>query len=344
MKEVRLQKYIADCGITSRRKAEDLIVQGRVSVNGQVKRELGVKVMPYKDAVLVDGKIADLEAVEKIYMVMNKPRGIMTTVSDPEGRKTVLDLCQEISERIYPVGRLDYLSEGLLVLTNDGDLANQIIHPSANIVKVYEVKVFGSVNERILNNLRDGVMIDGSLTKPKSVRVIGQLKTKTWLEFRISEGKNREIRKMCEAASLTVDKLKRVAIGGLAVEGIAPGNYRLLSRKQLENAIGLSAKDEEGREYFSSKKSISLKKKGFQPGTLADDQTFHKFRRETYFESLKNIAETKKIKEKKEREEAYKEREAAHQNRVKKKKIREAKKKRYNESQQSHAHVVIVDK
>ena len=126
-KLVRLQKFIADCGITSRRKAEDLIVMGRVTVNGDLVKELGTKVDPSVDAVMVDGKVADLGAVEKIYMVMNKPRGIMTTVHDPEGRKTVLDLCQEISERIYPVGRLDYLSEGLLILSNDGELANVVL-------------------------------------------------------------------------------------------------------------------------------------------------------------------------------------------------------------------------
>ncbi len=337
-KQIRLQKFIADCGITSRRKAEDLIVTGRVTVNGDIVKELGTKVDPSTDAVLVDGKIADLGAVEKIYMVMNKPRGVMTTVNDPEGRKTVIDLCKEISERIYPVGRLDYLSEGLLLMTNDGELANEIIHPSSNIIKVYEVKVFGSVTESILKTLRNGVHIDGVKVAPKSVRVIGQLPTKTWLEFRIAEGKNREIRRMCEAAELTVDKLRRVAIGGLAVEGISPGNYRLLSKKQLKNAIGLGVKHDEPKEYFSTKKSISLKKKGAQPGTAADDSTFQKFRKDSYFESLKNIAETKKIKAKKEREESYKEREAAHQKRVNKKKKRAHKK----FLEQKHNHVEFV--
>ncbi len=337
-KLVRLQKFIADCGITSRRKAEDLIVMGRVTVNGDLVKELGTKVDPSVDAVMVDGKVADLGAVEKIYMVMNKPRGIMTTVHDPEGRKTVLDLCQEISERIYPVGRLDYLSEGLLILSNDGELANDIIHPSSNIVKVYEVKVFGSVTENILNTLRNGVHIDGVKVAPKSVRVIGQLPTKTWLEFRISEGKNREIRRMCEAAELTVDKLRRVAIGGLAIEGISPGNYRLLSKKQLQGAIGLTAKTDEPKEYFSTKKSISLKKKGAQPGTTANDSAFQKFRKDTYFDSIKNIAETKKLKAKKEREESYKIKEAAHEKRVQKKKKRAAKKR----LEQKHVHAEFV--
>jgi 23S rRNA pseudouridine2605 synthase len=341
MREIRLQKFIADCGITSRRKAEELILQGRVKVNGQVIRELGTKVVPDDDAVLVDGKVADLGSVEKVYLLMNKPRGIMTTVNDPEGRKTVMDLCMEISERIYPVGRLDYLSEGLLLMTNDGDVANLIIHPSTDITKVYEVKVFGAVNEFLLKKLRAGVYIDGYLTKPKSVRVIEQLKTKTWLEFRITEGKNREIRRICEAAGLTVDKLKRVAIGGLTVEGIAPGKYRTLSKRNLLNAIGIDSngmKLANAVEFQSSKKSVSLSKKGVQSCTAADDKAFEKFRRETYFESIKKIAETKKLKEKKERTEAYKEREAAHQKRVEKKKKRLAR----GAAQEKHVHVEFV--
>lgn len=341
MKQVRLQKFIADCGITSRRKAEDLIVQGRVTINGQVVRELGTKVNPSDDAILVDGKVADLGAVEKIYLLMNKPRGVMTTLSDPEGRKTVLDLCMEISERIYPVGRLDYLSEGLLLMTNDGDVANMIIHPSNDIVKVYEVKVFGAVNEFLLKKLRAGVHIDGVHTQPKSVRVIKQLKTKTWLEFRITEGKNREIRRICEAAGLTVDKLKRIAIGGLTVEGIAPGKYRHLTKRNLLNSIGIDSngqKLENAVEYMSAKKTISLKKKGPQACTAADDKAFEKFRRETYFESLEKIAETKKIKAKKERTEAYEAREAAHQKRKEKKRKRIEKK----SLQEKHSHVEFV--
>ena len=159
MSEVRLQKYIADCGITSRRKAEELIVQGRVEVNGELITELGTKVNAGRDAVVVDGNPIDINRVEKMYLLLNKPRGYVTTLNDPEGRKTVMDLVREISERIYPVGRLDYLSEGLLLLTNDGELANKIMHPSHEVVKVYEVKVFGAVNETILKKLRDGATL-----------------------------------------------------------------------------------------------------------------------------------------------------------------------------------------
>lgn len=302
--DLRLQKFISDCGITSRRKAEVMIREGRVTVNGEVVTELGTKVNPYSDVVLVDGHIADLNAVEPIYLMLHKPRGYVTTLNDPEGRETVMDLVKEIPERIYPVGRLDYLSEGLLLMTNDGEFANMIMHPKYNVTKVYEVKVFGSVTETILNKLKAGAYLEEGFVKPTSVRVIKQLPTKTWIEFRLNEGRNREIRRLCEAVGLTVDKLKRLAIGGLSVEGVAPGKFRVMSKEQMLGHIGLNQDgspkkvlNQEG--FISSKKTIDLKKKRPQPGTVADDETFQKFRRETYFDSLKQIAEQKtKVSEK----------------------------------------------
>jgi 23S rRNA pseudouridine2605 synthase len=295
---IRLQKFIADCGITSRRKAEHMITQGRVTVNGDVVMELGTKVDPNNDIVLVDGHLADLNAVEPIYLMLHKPRGFVTTLNDPEGRETVMDLVKDVSERIYPVGRLDYLSEGLLIMTNDGEVANMIMHPKYNVTKVYEVKVFGSVTETILNKLRAGAYLEEGFVKPSSVRVIKQLPTKTWIEFRLNEGRNREIRRLCEAVGLTVDKLKRLAVGGLSVEGVAPGKYRLMSKVQMLTAIGLNEdgtlkKVLNAEGFLSTKKTIDLKKKRPQPGTVADDETFKKFRRETYFESLKLISENK---------------------------------------------------
>lgn len=295
--QIRLQKFIADCGVTSRRKAEQMITEGRVKVNGEIVMELGTKVNPNIDVVHVDGHVADLNAVNKVYVLFHKPRGVMTTVNDPEGRATVMDFVKEFSERIYPVGRLDYLSEGLLIMTNDGEVANMIMHPKFNVTKVYEVKVFGSVTEGILNKLRAGTYLEEGFVKPQSVRVIKQLPTKTWIEFRLNEGKNREIRKLCEAVGLTVDKLKRMAIGGLTVDGIAPGKFRVLSKHQLLNAVGIT---EDGimmktksAKFVSSKKTIDLKTARPQAGTSADDEAFHKFRRETYFTSLKEIAESK---------------------------------------------------
>lgn len=298
-KLVRLQKYIADCGITSRRKAEVMITDGLVSINGKVVTELGTKVDPSADAVSVEGQFIDKAMIEKIYLVMNKPRGYVSTVSDPEGRKTIMDLCQEISERIYPVGRLDYLSEGLILLTNDGEFAQSILHPSKEITKVYEVKVFGIVNESILKKLRDGVMVDGQFLKADSVRIIGQLPAKTWLEFRLTTGRNREIRKICEENGLTVDKLKRVAIGGLSLEGIKPGHSVLLSKDQIQRKIGLIGKTKQ--EYFSAKKSIAFKASKGQSSTkvdvpLADDEKFHFLRRDQYFKSMNEIKKIKKQK------------------------------------------------
>ena len=252
MKEVRLQKFIADAGVTSRRKAENLILEGRVKINGCVVSKLGVKVHPHEDAVCVDEKIVDLTTVEKIYLLLNKPRGYMTTVSDPEKRKTVMDLIPFVQERIYPVGRLDYLSEGLLFLTNDGDLAQQMTHPSYGVTKVYEVKVIGRVTRELLKRLRDGANIGGDWVVPKSVRAIGELPKKTWLEFRVGEGKHREIRKFCEYHGLSVDKLRRVAVGGLTIEGQGVGKYRILTRKDVVKALTTSTP------YLSPKKSVNL--------------------------------------------------------------------------------------
>lgn len=337
---VRLQKYIADAGITSRRKAEDLILQGRVEVNGDIIRELGVKVHKTEDTVSVDGDTISPNRVEKVYVVFHKPRGCMTTLSDPEGRKTVMDYLGDITERIYPIGRLDYLSEGLLLLTNDGDTANNIIHPSGNIAKVYEVKVFGAVNSEILKSLRKGVHTEVGFLKPQNVRVIKQLNSKTWLEFRLTDGKNREIRRLCEAVGLTIDKLKRVAIGGLTVEGIKPGGYRAVSKSQLLKLIGFDKhmNIDESVEYRSSKKSVNLRMKGPQDYTVANDASFTKFRKDTYFDTLKEL------KDRKEQEAAakvaahFEEKERKHQDRVERKKKRLKKK----ESEKGGVHAQIL--
>jgi len=338
--QIRLQKVIADAGITSRRKAEEMILEGRVEVNGKTIRELGTKVDPSEDVVSVDDQAIDTRGTEKLYVVLNKPRGIMTTLSDPEGRKTIIDLVADITERVYPVGRLDYLSEGLLILTNDGVIANTIIHPSENVTKVYEVKVFGAVTPEILKKLRAGVSSEVGFLKPKNVRVIKQLKMKTWIEFRLTSGRNREIRRLCEAYGLTVDKLRRVAIGGLTVEGIKAGGYRSVSKKQLLDLIGINAdgKIVQDYDYQSPKRSVNLRMKGAQNCTAADDKAFNKFRRETYFETIKELDE-RKIKEAEQKQmEAYREKEEKHQKRQYKKKKRLEKK---NE-QKANVHAQII--
>ena len=293
MSQIRLQKYIADCGITSRRKAEDLITQGKVKVNGKLCTTLGTKVDTSEDVVMVNDEVIDIQAVDHVYLVMNKPRSFVTTMNDPEGRRTVMDLVP-IKTRVFPVGRLDYLSEGLLLLTNDGEIANKIIHPSFQVEKTYEVKVFGKVNDIILKKLRAGIVAHDGVLKPKSVRIIEQLPNKTWLEFRLTEGKNREIRRICEASGVTIDKLKRVAIGGLAVTGIAPGKWQYITKADLLKAIGIKADGsrlEKAVEYVSHKKTINVKKqnKVQKETTLADSKEFTKFRKEVYFETIKGL-------------------------------------------------------
>ena len=237
MSEVRLHKYIAECGITSRRKAEALILAGRVLVGGKRIETLGFKVNPSTQLIQVDGEILSKNSIEKIYLVLHKPRGFVTTLSDPEGRNTVMDLCREINERIYPVGRLDYLSEGLLILTNDGEFAHQVIHPTNKYTRIYEVKIPRIIDEKSLIKLRGGVIQRGSVLKPLSVRIVKRLPKKTWLEFRLGEGKNREIRRICERHGFLIDKLRRVAIGGLTIKGIPPGQFFSFTKKQLLKEI-----------------------------------------------------------------------------------------------------------
>lgn len=303
-KLIRLQKYIADCGITSRRKAEILITQGRVKVNDEVVTELGTKVDPQSDMIMVDSEVIDVMSVDHLYIALNKPRSCVTTVSDPEGRKTVMDLIP-IKQRVFPVGRLDYLSEGLLLLTNDGDLANTIMHPRFEVTKVYEVKVFGRVSEPLLKKLKQGIVAHDGVLRPKSVRIIEQLPQKTWLEFRLNEGKNREIRRICEACGVTIDKLRRVAIGNLSIDGIQPGEWQYVTKSELLKSIGINkdgSKRHDAQDYVSRKRTVDAKKalKKQKNATPADSKDFTKFRKEVYFETLdaiKKSAELKKAQE-----------------------------------------------
>ncbi len=298
---LRLQKVMADAGVASRRKCEEIILEGRVRVNDETVTVLGTKVDPFYDMVEVDGELIDKDAIDKIYMVLNKPRGYVTTVYDPEGRKTVMDLCSPIKQRLFPVGRLDYLSEGLLIMTNDGDLANKIMHPRYGVTKVYEVKVFGLLSEIILNKLRAGVRVDGDLLKPDSVRVIKTLPKKTWLEFRLTEGKNREIRKLCEEVGLTIDKLKRVAIENLSITGIQPGNYAFYTKKELLVKLQMNASGEKivsDHKYKSPKKSVNPSKlakrrKYYADSKDADSEAFTRYRKDLYYDTLKKQRETK---------------------------------------------------
>src|SRR5579871_2647653 len=232
----RLQKIIAAAGISSRRKAEELITQGRVSVNGQTVTELGSKADLERDHIKVDGKL--LQGAERhVYLLLNKPKGYVTTVSDPEGRPTVMDLIRGVKGRVYPVGRLDYASEGLLILTNDGDLAHRLMKAASHVPKTYVVKVAGTPKEDAIAKLRAGVSIatdDGKRvrTGPASVRIVKE-SANPWYEVTLIEGRNRQIRRMFEAVGHHVEKIKRVRYGPLALD-VPPGELRSLTLREIE--------------------------------------------------------------------------------------------------------------
>ncbi len=234
----RLQKFLAHCGVASRRKAEEYIRDGKVKVNGKIVTEMGTTVTA-KDRVEVDGKPVRLEK-NKVYILLHKPKGYVTTVHDPEGRDTVMDLIQGIDERVYPVGRLDYDSSGLLLLTNDGQLAHRMMHPSHEIVKVYIATVEGSPSVEAVQRLEKGIRIEDYTTAPALVKVLEEYNDKTKLEITIHEGRNRQVRKMCEAIGHPVIRLKRIAYGNLVLGTLRPGQWRYLTeseKKQLEEEM-----------------------------------------------------------------------------------------------------------
>jgi len=235
----RLQKIIAAAGIASRRKAEELITQGRVAVNGQIVSELGSKADPDRDHIKVDGKL--LRGPQRnVYLLLNKPKGYVTTVSDPEGRPTVVELIKHVGERIYPVGRLDYLSEGLLLLTNDGELANRLMRAASHVPKTYLVKVSGQPAEEDIAKLRRGIKIGmrpgerhghAVKTAPAQIRLMREAEN-PWYQVTLIEGKNRQIRRMFEEIGHHVEKIRRVAYGPLTLD-VDPGQFRALTPKEV---------------------------------------------------------------------------------------------------------------
>jgi 23S rRNA pseudouridine2605 synthase len=242
MKDTRIQKAIADAGYTSRRKAEELIAAGKVKVNGH-PAEIGMKVDVRKDIITINGEEIGSGIGEKLwYVALNKPRGFVTTTSDEMGRKTVMDLVTDIPARVYPIGRLDRNSEGLILLTNDGAFANMIMHPSGNIKKTYRVTVRETGIEEKLIKLSEGVKIDSGFVRPVSVTVLEENEERTVLQFIIAEGKNREIRKMCEAVDLTVIRLKRTSIGIVRLGMLQQGKWRELTKDELTGLHNLSRK------------------------------------------------------------------------------------------------------
>ena len=249
----RLQKILSQAGVASRRLAEELIAQGRVQVNGATVTELGTKADPGADEIKVDGRRVQVQQ-RKRYILLHKPRGYITSRSDPQGRPTVLDLIREVREYVYPVGRLDYDSEGLLLLTNDGDLAARLTHPRHEVDKVYEARVRGVPDEHVLERLAKGVTIEGQRTAPAKVRLLDPAakrpaeKEQTRIELAIHEGRQRQVRKMFDAVGHPVVRLRRVRIGPIADPDMPPGHWRELTPQEvgrLQRAAGLAASSTE---------------------------------------------------------------------------------------------------
>lgn len=227
----RLQKIIARAGLASRRASEELILAGRVRVNNRVVNELGAKADPFNDTIEVDGK--RLVAEDLFYIVLHKPRGVVATVKDPEGRPTVAELVRGLPARLYPVGRLDFATSGVLLMTNDGELANGLLHPRGGVPKTYVMKVQGLMNESDLEAWRQGVTLDDGPTLPAQAKLIRREEDKTWIEVTIREGRNQQIRRMGEATGFRVLRLARTSFAGIGNEGIRPGEWRPLTRDEL---------------------------------------------------------------------------------------------------------------
>jgi 23S rRNA pseudouridine2605 synthase len=247
MAEERLQKLLAHAGVASRRRAEQLILEGRVTVNGAVITELGTKADPESDHIKVDGK--RVGAPERlVYLAMNKPKNCMSTVSDPEGRETVMDLLRGVKARVYPVGRLDYASEGLLLLTNDGELAKRITSPDRHVTKTYLVKTNGPLTPEQEDKFRAGVPLSGKKTAPAGLKIVQRAKN-PWYEVRLIEGRQNQIRLMFKNFGRLVEKLKRVRIGFLELGPLKPGTFRHLTPAEVakfRKVLAMDASKAEG--------------------------------------------------------------------------------------------------
>ncbi len=253
MRDVRIQKVLAEQGVCSRRAAEQLIREGRVKLNGRPVT-VGDKMDTLKDLLTVDGqKVYVPKKSEKYYYMMYKPRGYITTTNDERGRKTVMDLIADVPVRVYPVGRLDKDSEGLLLLTNDGDFANLLTHPSHGVSKLYRVTVRPHATEEQIIALTDGVVLDdGSKTLPAAIHVVTDEPERTVLEMTIREGKNRQIRRMCEAVGLDVIRLRRSALGAVKLGMLQPGQYRELTSQEV-TALRTAASRRKGHGHHCEK-------------------------------------------------------------------------------------------
>lgn len=235
---MRLARYLAMTGAASRRHAEELIVQGRVTVNGAIIDKPSFTVDPEQDIVLLDDRRPAVE--NKVTLLLYKPAGYICSVSDPQGRLTVMELVKEIRQRIYPVGRLDFDTEGLLLMTNDGDFANLMIHPRYEMVKTYEAKVKGLVKSEDIRKLTRGVLLDDGITAPAKVQIFEQSDRDTLLQLEIHEGRKRQVRRMCDVVGHPVIHLKRVAFSCLDLEGLQPGQYRFLNDVEVKRLVEMA--------------------------------------------------------------------------------------------------------
>lgn len=238
--KIRLQKYLAECGIASRRKSEELIAAGKVKVNG-VTASVGDKVNPKHDKVTVSGKKA-VSVKKSVYIMLNKPRGFITTMSDEHDRKCVAQLVKGVNTRVYPVGRLDRESEGLLLMTNDGEFANALTHPSKHVSKTYRVTVRPEITKEQAAEFRNGIEIDGKMTAPADLRILETQENRTVVEVTIYEGRNRQIRKMFEALGIEVARLKRTKVGNLKLGMLKQGDYRDLTPDEVSALYELAGK------------------------------------------------------------------------------------------------------
>lgn len=228
---MRINKYLADCGVASRRKCDELIAQGKVKVNGKVVRELGLDIK-HTDVVLFENR-AVRPSVKRVYYKLHKPKGYVTTASDEKGRKTVVELMRKVQERIYPIGRLDYDTEGLLILTNDGDITNILTHPKNSVKKTYVASIEGDITPAEIKQISKGVDIGGYVTQPCSAQILDKDEKFTRVEIVITEGKNHQVKKMFEAVGKTVAFLKRTSIGEIKLGGLSRGEYKALTTKEI---------------------------------------------------------------------------------------------------------------
>jgi len=237
---LRIQKFIANAGITSRRKAEQMILNGQVSLNGKTVTQLGITIDPSKDIVKVDGKVIDPSPKQSIVYAFYKPKNCVTTLDDPQGRDTIVKYFPRTAGRLFPIGRLDYDAEGLLLLTNDGAIANNIIHPSKHVWKTYFVKLKGKIKIEEFAKLRPGPIIDGKKRQPVKIKFLHFINEKSWLMVSLQEGLKNQLKKMFFSIGYPVEKIKRYSVGNIELNDMRPGDIRLLSKADVQSLLELS--------------------------------------------------------------------------------------------------------